>query len=247
MRCAGRCGIIRPHGPPAAPDLQELYRWAVQDPRVQVTFLSLIHHHGTGRWPRRLREDFAGNAADAVDWLALGGERAIAVDIDGRAPALGDAPRAAHPGPSGRRLQVVEADVRAVGPPARTEGGRRGRPELQRPGAARAAGHARLSAPGARRPARRGRLRDERLRRSPPDGTVAAAADDPETGALRDRAAAPRLRIRLAAALLRSPHRPPRLPAPFRPARGPPPADPAQRLPLRLPRLDSAGAARSAA
>jgi SAM-dependent methyltransferase len=99
------------------PDLQELYRWAVQDPRTQVTFLSLIHHHGTGRWPRRLREDFAGNAADAVDWLALGGERAIAVDIDGRTLRWGTRRARRILGPRADRLQVVEADVRTVGPP----------------------------------------------------------------------------------------------------------------------------------
>ena len=99
------------------PDLQELYRWAVQDPRTQTTFLSLIHHHGSGRWPRRLREDFAGNAADAVEWLALGGERAIAVDIDGRALRWGTRRARAILGARADRLQVVEADVRTVGPP----------------------------------------------------------------------------------------------------------------------------------
>jgi SAM-dependent methyltransferase len=100
-----------------ASDLQELYRWAVQDPRLQVTFLALIHHHGTGRWPRRLREDFAGNAADAVDWLALGGERAIAVDIDARTLRWGARRARRILGPRADRLQVVEADVRTVGPP----------------------------------------------------------------------------------------------------------------------------------
>ena len=102
---------------PSRPDLQELYRWAVQDPRTQVTFLTLIYHHGAGRWPRRLREDFAGNAADAVDWLALGGERAIAVDIDGRALRWGTHRARRILGPRAGRLQVVEADVRTVGPP----------------------------------------------------------------------------------------------------------------------------------
>jgi SAM-dependent methyltransferase len=100
-----------------APDLQELYRWAVQDPCVQVTYLSLIHHHGTGRWPRRLREDFAGNAADAVEWLARGGERAIAVDIDGRTLRWGVRRARRILGERADRLQVVEADVRTVGPP----------------------------------------------------------------------------------------------------------------------------------
>jgi SAM-dependent methyltransferase len=99
------------------PERQELYRWAVQDPRVQVTFLSLIHHHGRGRWPRRLREDFAGNAADAVDWLAQGGERAVAVDIDGRTLRWGARRARRILGPRADRLQIVEGDVRTVGPP----------------------------------------------------------------------------------------------------------------------------------
>ena len=99
------------------PDLQELYRWAVQDPRIQVTFLSLIYHHGAGRWPRRLREDFAGNAADAVDWLAVGGEGAIAVDIDATALRWGTRRARRILGARADRLRVVKADVRTVGPP----------------------------------------------------------------------------------------------------------------------------------
>src|SRR5262245_25645126 len=101
--------------PSRAPDLQELYRWAVQDPRPQVSFLSRSYRHGTGRWPRRLREDFAGNAADAVDWLALGGEGAVAVDIDG--PTLRWGARRARRilGARAGRLQMVRADVRVAG------------------------------------------------------------------------------------------------------------------------------------
>jgi SAM-dependent methyltransferase len=100
------------------PEKLELYRWAVQDPRAQVTFLTRIYERYAGRWPRRLREDFAGNAADAVDWLALGGELAVAVDIDGPSLRWGARRAGRLLGDRARRLQVVEADVREVRPPA---------------------------------------------------------------------------------------------------------------------------------
>jgi SAM-dependent methyltransferase len=100
------------------PDKRELYRWAVQDPRAQVTFLARIYERYAGRWPGRLREDFAGNAADAVDWLALGGELAVAVDIDGPTLRWGERRARRVLGDRAQRLQIVEADVREVRPPA---------------------------------------------------------------------------------------------------------------------------------
>lgn len=96
---------------------REMYRWAVQDPKPQVQFLSLIHHAATGRWPKRLREDFAGNAADAVEWIAQGGELAVGVDLD--RPTLRWGARRAERilGPRAGRLKLLRADVRAIAPP----------------------------------------------------------------------------------------------------------------------------------
>ena len=37
------------------------------------TFLTAIYEHYAGRWPRDLREDFAGNGADSVEWVLRGG------------------------------------------------------------------------------------------------------------------------------------------------------------------------------
>lgn len=100
----------------------ELYRWAVQDPVTQARVLDRIHRLALPEAtpPTRLREDFAGNCADSVAWIALGPDReALAVDLDadalewGRTRAqrlLGDA--------AARRLGVEVADVLKLAPPA---------------------------------------------------------------------------------------------------------------------------------
>src|SRR5437660_1524591 len=63
----------------------ELYRWAVQDPEIHAEVLRIMYAHlNAGRQPKLLREDFAGNSADSVAWVALReGRRALAVDLDG--------------------------------------------------------------------------------------------------------------------------------------------------------------------
>lgn len=60
------------------------YRWATQDPAAQAAVLAEIHRRVRGGHEARiLREDFAGNGADAVAWVAGGrGRRALAVDAD---------------------------------------------------------------------------------------------------------------------------------------------------------------------
>ena len=58
------------------------YRWATQDPVAQAAVLAEIHRRmRDGREALILREDFAGNGADSVAWVAGGrGRRAVAVD-----------------------------------------------------------------------------------------------------------------------------------------------------------------------
>jgi SAM-dependent methyltransferase len=102
--------------PARPPSTYELYRWAVQDPQLQVTFLSMIYEHYAGRRPRYLREDFAGNGADAVEWALRGGE-AVAVDLDGRALRWGARRARRLLGDNAGRVHFVEADVRAIRPP----------------------------------------------------------------------------------------------------------------------------------
>lgn len=105
---------------PAAPDLLELYRWAVQDPETHATVLRLMYERlHPGRTPTLLREDFAGTSAEAVAWLALGpGRSALAVDRDAPTVAWARARASRILGPRAGALQFVEADVMSVAPPA---------------------------------------------------------------------------------------------------------------------------------
>lgn len=89
----------------------DLYQYAVQDPDRQAAVLAAIYQHcRPGLEALRLREDFAGNAADARAWLAADPRRsAVAVEAD-RA-TLRAARRAAAADAMRARLQLIEADV----------------------------------------------------------------------------------------------------------------------------------------
>lgn len=103
----------------SAPHALELYRWAVQDPETHATVLRLMFEHThPGCTARRLREDFAGNAAESVAWLALGpGREALAVDRDTATVAWARERATRLLGPLAAQLHFVEADVLDVAPP----------------------------------------------------------------------------------------------------------------------------------
>lgn len=105
--------------PPLDDTTLERYRWAVQDPERQAAVLAEIHRRRRGTEARVLREDFAGNAADSVAFVAAGrARRAIAVDADPATVAHGQG-RAARL--LGRRARAIDwhcADVHARAPPA---------------------------------------------------------------------------------------------------------------------------------
>jgi hypothetical protein len=108
--------------PVDSPHPLELYRWAVQDPLTQARVLDRIHRLALpdAPAPTRLREDFAGNCADSVAWIALGPERdAMAVDLDRAALDWGALRARRLLGEDGAsRLQLHAADVFEVSPPA---------------------------------------------------------------------------------------------------------------------------------
>jgi SAM-dependent methyltransferase len=103
---------------PLAEAILERYRWAVQDPARQAAVLAEIHRRRRGSEARLMREDFAGNAADAVAFVAGGPRRqAIAVDTDAATLAHGER-RATRL--LGRRAEQIEwhcGDVHEVAPP----------------------------------------------------------------------------------------------------------------------------------
>lgn len=100
-------------------DPLDLYRWSTQDPTAQAAVLAEIYRRiRDHREPRILREDFAGNAADATAWVdAARNRRAIAVDFDG--PTLEYAQHRAERilGKRSNRIDFIEADVHQMKPP----------------------------------------------------------------------------------------------------------------------------------
>ncbi len=103
----------------AAPaDVLDLYRWATQDPPTQAAVLAEIYRRIRGTSARVLREDFAGNAADAVAWVAADSRhRAIAVDIDTPTLAYANARAQRLLGDNICRIQFHCGDVLAPGTP----------------------------------------------------------------------------------------------------------------------------------
>lgn len=102
----------------ATVDVLDLYRWATQDPKTQAAVLAQIYWRIRGVPARLLREDFAGNAADSVAWVAADpSRRAIAVDLD--APTLAHAKTRAQRllGDARHRIKFHCGDVLARGAP----------------------------------------------------------------------------------------------------------------------------------
>jgi SAM-dependent methyltransferase len=103
----------------ATAEMLDLYRWATQDPPTQAAVLAEMYRRIRGQPAQVLREDFAGNAADSVAWVAADSRRrAIAVDID--APTLVCAKARAQRllGDHYQRIDFQCGDVLALCPPA---------------------------------------------------------------------------------------------------------------------------------
>lgn len=109
----------------AAPDLLELYRWAVQDPETHATVLDIMHRAGRPAHPALvLREDFAGTSADSVAWIALGGDaprRAVAIDLDAAALRWAGDRAALLLGPRAAAIEFACRDALGTVPPEAPE------------------------------------------------------------------------------------------------------------------------------
>lgn len=98
---------------PAAPHKLDLYRLAVQHPAAEAAFLERVYRrYFPGREPTRLREDFAGTAAVAAQWVSIHDDRR-ALAIDSHAPTVRWAARRAARdlGHRAQDLHLVCADV----------------------------------------------------------------------------------------------------------------------------------------
>lgn len=102
------------------PGSLELYRWAVQDPEVHATVLSMMHRRlRPGTIARVLREDFAGTSADSVAWVAIRPDRrAIAVDLDGQTLAWAKDRASRILGGRAALIDFIHGDVMDVEPGA---------------------------------------------------------------------------------------------------------------------------------
>lgn len=103
----------------SAADKHELYQLSVQEPDAQVLVLRELFEARAGRPLLTLREDFAGTAFLACEFVRGDpARRAWAVDSDPEPLAWGRAHNVAALEPeAAARLTLVEADVIEVGPP----------------------------------------------------------------------------------------------------------------------------------
>jgi SAM-dependent methyltransferase len=67
----------------ATADKHDLYQRSVQDPEVEIGFVSRVYKKTFGRLPLSLREDFCGTALFCADWVASNPARtAVGIDLD---------------------------------------------------------------------------------------------------------------------------------------------------------------------
>ena len=90
-------------------DKLDLYRRAVQHPEAEVRFLLEAYAHYRGRYPTRLREDFAGTAAVSAAWCDFA-DTFDALAIESHGPTHRWAARRYADRP---RLRLIHADVLA--------------------------------------------------------------------------------------------------------------------------------------
>lgn len=101
----------------AVADKYRCYQIALQEPGADLPFVERVFRKLRGRAPRRLREDFAGTAAQACAWVARHRENtAIAVDLDPEPLDWGRRHNVSRLDPEQQsRVKLVQGDVRDVG------------------------------------------------------------------------------------------------------------------------------------
>ncbi len=78
-----RARAKKPKFTAATADKHELYQLSVQDPEVEIGFVSRVYKRTFGRLPVSLREDFCGTAFFCAEWVKSRGERtAVGIDLD---------------------------------------------------------------------------------------------------------------------------------------------------------------------
>lgn len=94
-------------------DKHELYQLSVQDPEIEIAFISRVYKKTYGKLPLRLREDFCGTALFCAEWVKGHRERtALGIDLDQPTLDWGIAHNLAPLGEPGKRLTLLRQDVR---------------------------------------------------------------------------------------------------------------------------------------
>jgi hypothetical protein len=97
-------------------DKHELYQIAVQDPLVDLGFMTRVYSRRFGHAPRLFREDFCGTALLSASWVKGSGERrAEGFDLNADVLRWGREHNLAPLGARAERVSLRRADVRSPG------------------------------------------------------------------------------------------------------------------------------------
>lgn len=85
----------------------------MQDTEAEAGFIARTYERVRGRKAVSLREDFCGTALLCAEWVKKRGRTAVGIDLDGSVLSWGTLHNLAPLGEPGRRIQLLEQDVRA--------------------------------------------------------------------------------------------------------------------------------------
>jgi SAM-dependent methyltransferase len=107
-------GAKKPKYTAKTADKHELYQLSVQDPEIEIAFISRVYKKTFGKLPLRLREDFCGTAFFCAEWVKSNAERsAIGLDLDQPTLDWGIEHNLAPLGEPQERVTLLNQDVRA--------------------------------------------------------------------------------------------------------------------------------------
>lgn len=94
-------------------DRHVLYQKAVQDPQIEINYVSRVFKRTRGRTALSLREDFCGTALLCAHWIKSNPQRtALGIDLDPSVLAWGRKHNLEPVGEPGKRIRLLEQDVR---------------------------------------------------------------------------------------------------------------------------------------
>lgn len=102
----------------ATADKHDLYQRSVQDPEMEIAFISRVYKRIHGRVPLSLREDFCGTALFCAQWVTgHSGRTATGIDLDQPTLDWGVERNLAPLGEPGNRIELLNQNVLDPLPP----------------------------------------------------------------------------------------------------------------------------------